>query len=84
MLTRLYEIEEGDIFINGINIKEFDKREYYKMFSVVFQEFQMMAFTIKENVALTNKDIDTEKVEKSLEMVGLNSKIKSLDQGLDK
>ena len=43
MLTRLYEIEEGDIFINGINIKEFDKREYYKMFSVVFQEFQMMA-----------------------------------------
>jgi ABC-type multidrug transport system fused ATPase/permease subunit len=83
MLTRLYEIEEGDIFINGINIKEFDKREYYKMFSVVFQEFQMMAFTIKENVALTNKDIDTEKVEKSLEMVGLNSKIKSLDQGLD-
>ena len=83
MLTRLYEIEEGDIFINGINIKEFDVSVYYEMFSVVFQEFHMMAFTIKENVALTNKDIDTEKVEKSLEMVGLNSKIKSLDQGLD-
>lgn len=83
LLTRLYEIEEGNIFVNGINIKDFDKREYYKMFSVVFQEFQMMAFTVKENVALRNKDIDTNQVEKALALVGLDSKISSLNKGLD-
>lgn len=83
LLTRLYEVEEGNIYINGINIKDFDKREYYKMFSVVFQEFSMMAFTVKENVALRSQSIDDEKVKKAIDLVGLTPKIESLDKGFD-
>jgi ATP-binding cassette subfamily B protein/ATP-binding cassette subfamily C protein len=83
LLTRLFETEEGSIYLNGINIKEFEKREYYKMFSVVFQDFKMLAFKVKENVALTDHDIDEDKVIRDIGLVGLTEKINSLPKGME-
>lgn len=83
LMTGLYEPTEGDIFINGISIREFDKIELYKMFSVVFQEINVLAYTIKENVACVSKEADTARVWDALERVGLADKVKGYEKGLD-
>ncbi|MPM54504.1 Beta-(1--_2)glucan export ATP-binding/permease protein NdvA [bioreactor metagenome] len=83
LLTRLYDPTEGQILINGINIKEFNKKEYNKLFSVVFQEIRMFAFSVAENVALTTKaNIDEERVIKAIEKAGMGDKVRSLKKGI--
>lgn len=83
LLTRLYDPTEGEILINGINIKEFNKKEYNKLFSVVFQEIRMFAFSVAENVALTTKDnLDEERVIKAIEKAGMGDKVRSLKKGI--
>jgi ABC-type multidrug transport system fused ATPase/permease subunit len=84
LLTRLYEPTEGQILLNGVNISDFDKEEYYKKFSVVFQEIKMLAFSVAENIALVSEGtIDREKVNKCIDKAGMSSKINSLENGID-
>ncbi|GCD11505.1 ABC transporter ATP-binding protein [Clostridium tagluense] len=84
LITRLYEPLEGKILLNGVNIARFDKDEYYKKFSVVFQEIKMLAFSVAENVALVSEgNIDREKVNKCIDKAGVASKINSLERGID-
>lgn len=83
LLTRLFDINEGEILINGINIKEFDLQEYYKMFSVVFQNVNTYAYTVRENIAISNDRENDKKVIDTLKRVGLKDKIFSYDKGLD-
>ncbi|GKX65209.1 ABC transporter ATP-binding protein [Inconstantimicrobium mannanitabidum] len=84
LVTRLYEPTEGEILLNGINIKEYDYDEYMKLLAVVFQDFKLMAFSIKENIALndyeTSKDED---IEKALNEVGLEDYISKLPKGIN-
>jgi ATP-binding cassette subfamily C protein len=51
LLCRLYEVTEGEILLNGVNINDFSEVEYRKLISVVFQDFATFAFSLKENVA---------------------------------
>ncbi len=83
LMTGLYQPTEGEILINGIPAWEFDKRELYKMFSVVFQEINVLAYTVKENVSCVSGEADTERVWEALEGAGLAEKIKSFEKGLD-
>lgn len=83
LMTGLFDATEGDILINGIPIGEFDKKALYSMFSVVFQEINVMAFTIKENVACVSGNIDEERVVEALNKVGLRDKVLSFEKGLD-
>lgn len=84
LLTRLYEPTEGEILLNGININKLNKEEYFKIFSPVFQEIKMMAFSIKENIALMPKSkIDEKKVLESIERADMKEKIDSLERGID-
>lgn len=79
LMIRLYDPTEGEILLNGINIKEFSKQEYYKLFSVVYQDFKTFAFSINENIALNKEeDIDFLAVQRYLKMTGLEDKVKSL------
>ncbi|MHB8129135.1 MAG: ABC transporter ATP-binding protein [Mobilitalea sp.] len=55
LLCRLYDPSEGEILLNGINIKEYIYDEYTALFSVVFQDFKLFAFTIGQNVATSNE-----------------------------
>lgn len=84
LICRLYDVEEGEILLNGININHFDKTEYYKLFSAVFQEVKTLAFSIGENVALTTKEkINYEKVDKVLNQAGVFDKVASLKNGVN-
>ncbi|MBO3421598.1 ABC transporter ATP-binding protein [Clostridium perfringens] len=84
LLCRLYEPTSGEILINGVNIKDFSKEEYYKILSVVFQDIKTFAFTVAENVSLENLEyVDREKVLHCIEKAGVGDKINSLQKGID-
>lgn len=84
LLTRLYDPNEGKILINGVDISTLNKEEYFKLFSVVFQEIKMFAFSIAENVALaTGNDLDRAKVEECIKKANIDGKINSLEKGMD-
>lgn len=83
LMTGLYRVDEGEILINGIPINNFDRRELYSMFSVLFQEVNILAYTIGENVACNSDGIDEKRVMDALEKVGLGEKVKSFEKGLD-
>ncbi len=64
LLLRLYNPTSGEILLNGVNIKEYDYIEYQKIFSPVFQDFNLFAMTMKENILLNEKE-EIEKFEDS-------------------
>ena len=74
---------EGEILLNGVNIKKFRRKDYYSLFSAVFQDFSLLDVTIAENVAQTELGIDRERVKKCLSMAGLEQKITQLPKGID-
>ena len=80
LLMRLYDPTEGEILLNGKNIKEYQYFEYLKIFSTVFQDYQLFCFTIFENVALEEaKYIENEvNARKVMDAVGILTKIDSL------
>ena len=84
LLTGLFPVTEGEILVNGINIQEYDAREYAKMFSAVYQEIKVYAASFIENVAGVEHDADARgRAVRCLEAVGLKEKIESLPQGYD-
>ena len=82
LLCRLYDPTEGEILLNGINIKEYNYLDYLMIFSVVFQDFQLLALPLGENVASGTQYI-TEEVIESLNRAGFDEGLKKLDNGLD-
>ena len=83
LLCRLYTPTEGKILLNGIDIQTFDRREYYTLFAPVFQNIEMFAFPIDENVSMkTTKETDSKLAEECLAMAGLKEKLDSLDKGI--
>ncbi len=82
LLCRLYEPDSGEIFLNGINIKDYNYEEYLSLFSVVFQDFAIFAYDVASNVSASHNP-DREKVMDCLERAGLGEKIKSLPNGID-
>ena len=82
LLCRLYDVTEGEILIDGVNIKEYSEEEYRKLFAVVFQDFQLFAFSLRDNIALG--DIANEdEVNRVLELSGFYEDAQKLPQGLD-
>lgn len=55
LILRLYDIDEGAIYLDGINIKEYDYGEYQRVFSAVFQDYQMFDAPIRENIDFGNQ-----------------------------
>lgn len=82
LLCRLYDPTEGEILLNGINIRKYRYDDYMSIFSVVFQDFKLLALPLGENVAGC-KDYDREKVIKCLEKAGFSEKLKSMKDGID-
>ena len=70
LLTGLYTSTEGDIFINNKPVQQYGE-DCFKMFSVVFQESKILAFSIKENIALNSNDGKDIEVKQVLDQVGL-------------
>lgn len=78
LLCHLYDNYEGEILINGKEAGTYDFVEYMKLLSVVFQDFRLFAFTIKENVTIFHeKDID---LEETYKIAGIDKWVESLDE----
>ena len=83
LMTGLFEPTEGHIYINGIDIGNYRKKELYSLYSAVFQDVNILAFTLRENVACKSEHVDDERVKNALEKVGLWKKVESFEKGLD-
>lgn len=83
LLCGLYDPAEGRVTLNGQDIRAFDRREYYKLFSAVFQDFSMPDLTVAETVAQDYENIDLNKVRACVEKAGLTQAIQALPKGLD-
>lgn len=82
LITGLFDVTDGEILINGIPIGDFNKKELYSMFSVVFQDINILAYTVAENIACTLENPDEGKIMEILDKVGLGGKIRSLPDGI--
>lgn len=83
LLCGLFDPTEGRVLLNGVNVRDFNRREYYGLFSAVFQEFSILDVTVAENIAQTNENIDTQKLWDCIEKAGLTQTIQKLPNGLD-
>lgn len=83
LLCGFYDPTEGQIMLNGQDIREFNRRQYYELFSAVFQHFSIMDTTIAEAVSQTAEGTDMDKVEACLEKAGLKESISKLPHGLN-
>jgi len=81
LLCRLYDPTEGEILLNGIDIRKYDYHEYMDIFSVVFQDFRLLAFGLGENVA-TGVDYDETRVRECLEGAGFGERLGSMEADL--
>ncbi|MDE6640813.1 MAG: ABC transporter ATP-binding protein/permease [Acetatifactor sp.] len=81
LLCRLYDPTDGEILMDGRNIKEYDYKEYMAQFAPVFQDFKLFGFTIRENIAF--EDIDQSRVDELMKLVELDGMAGKLDKGLD-
>lgn len=83
LLMRFYTPTKGRILVNGKDYLTLRQEEYYRLFSTVFQDFNLMAFTIGENIGLTGNPEDTDRISQVLERLELWDKIEKLPKGLD-
>ncbi len=83
LLCGLLDPTEGTVLLNGQDIRTFDRRSFYALFSAVFQEFSILDVTVAEEIAQTTVGIDYEKIADCVEKAGLTSVIDKLPKGLD-
>ena len=83
LLCRLYDPTEGEILLNGIDIRKYKYDEYLGIFSVVFQDFKLFSFSLAQNVA-TSVEYDSEKITKYLNEAGLRDMPKGIETPLYK
>ena len=82
LLCRLYDPTEGEILLNGIDIRKYNYAEYMMIFSVVFQDFQIFASKLGENVA-SKTDYDRGRVMDSLKKSGFAERLSELQDGVE-
>ena len=83
LLCGFYDPTEGRVLLNGQDIRQYNRRDYYRHFTAVFQQFSLLDVTLAENVTQDAAHIDEQKVWNCLEKAGLTEKVKSLPQGLN-
>lgn len=83
LLCRLYAVTEGKIYIDGVDIMEYSEEEYRKLFAVVFQDFKLFAFTLRENITLGDSDFSEEEIARVLKLSGFDEDAGKLEKGLD-
>lgn len=82
LLCGLLDPTEGTVFLNGTDIRTFDRKKYYALFSAVFQDYALLSTTVAENVAQSVDGTDENKVWDCLEKAGLTAAIQALPNGI--
>lgn len=84
LLLRLYDVTEGEILMNGVDIRKFRREEYFTLFSPIFQNVEIFAFPMSENISMkppyeTNVNLSEECAVRA----GMDEKLKSLSNGIN-
>ena len=74
---------DGKVLLNNTDIRTYNRRDYYRLFSAVFQDFSVLDVTIAENIAQTDENINTDMMKRCIGQAGLTEKIDSLPDGVD-
>lgn len=77
LMCRLYDVTDGEILINGINIKEYSKDSIIKLYSVVFQDFQMFSIPLKDNVCAC-EEYDSDRLYNCLDNSNVLDRVKQM------
>lgn len=82
LLCRLYDPQEGQILLNGIDIRKYSYRDYMEIFSAVFQDFKLLSQPLGANVA-GSAHYDADRVRQALAGAGFSPRLETLPEGLD-
>lgn len=82
LLCGFLDPTQGRVLLNGQDIRDFNRREYYGLFAAVFQEFSVLDVTVAENVSQQAEGTDEERVWDCLEKAGMTQTIQKLPDGL--
>lgn len=85
LLCRLYDPDEGEILMDGVDIREYNHKQYMSAFAPVFQDFKLFSFSVRENLILAEEagEEEQEAVTKILQQVGIYDRLNDLKKGLD-
>ena len=83
LLCGFYDPTEGRVLLNGQDIRAFNRRQYYELFSAVFQNFSIMDTTVAEAVSQTAVGTNMDKVHSCLEKAGLTESISKFPEGIN-
>ena len=83
LLMRFYEMQKGEIFIDGVSIRELTRQNVHDLFCMVLQDTWLFEGTIRENIIFSKQGVTDEQVEEACKAVGLHHFIKTLPQGYD-
>jgi ATP-binding cassette subfamily B protein len=85
LILRFYDLTDGEILLDGVNINEYDKVEYQKLFGVIFQDFVRYDFSAGENIAVGKIEAidDKDRIKKAAELSLAEEVIASLPQNYD-
>ena len=85
LMLGLYDIDDGEILINGKNIKSYSKEQLYSFFSIVYQGFARYSISIKDNIGLGDRENSNnmEKIERTAEYAGIKEVIDGLEKGFE-
>lgn len=85
LLCRLYDPGEGEILMDGVNIREYDYEQYMSVFAPVFQDFKLFSFSAKENLLMKDEATGEEEnaITEVLKKAGMYEKLTSLKNGID-
>ena len=78
LMCRLYDVTDGEILINGINIKEYSKESIISLYSVVFQDFKIFSTTIAQNIS-TNEEYDKERLYDALDKANIKDRVLKME-----
>jgi len=83
LICGFYDPTKGEVLLNGQDIRQYNRHDYYAHFSAVFQDFSIIATTIGENVTQTDMNVDENKMKECIEKAGLTEKVNSLPNKFD-
>jgi len=83
LLMKFYEINDGDILIDGISIKELTRENIHDLFIMVLQDTWLFEGTIRENLKFNQENVTDEEIEEACKVVGIDHFIKTLPKGFD-
>jgi ATP-binding cassette subfamily B protein len=83
LLMKFYEINSGDIKIDGVSVKKLTRENIHELFTMVLQDTWLFNGTVKENIIYNRENVDDKRVEEVCKTVGLDHFIKTLSNGYD-